>query len=214
MTTHKSVLSALEILDAHFLAFSSISKFAKDTGHPVPCDTRAWSQILVSVLTGLRGLQRKKGADLVDGSDVKGANCWEAINTPRFNGVVPAGRISRTSQKQLSVKALNNTPYIFFVLWDDTPGGVKRCRVWCVRAAKDVVFRHVCGEWYRRRRLGEMSNNFQLHPPRNLDSNEIRNSCGNLIVPLLFCAEQKNDSFKSVHYEPQVLKRGVCKSVD
>ena len=57
----------------------------------MPVDLRGWSQIIVSVLTGIKGIARKKGADLEDGSDVKAANTWEAIDTPRFNGVIKAG---------------------------------------------------------------------------------------------------------------------------
>ncbi|HXY37367.1 MAG TPA: MamI family restriction endonuclease, partial [Planctomycetaceae bacterium] len=86
--------------------------FADKTFHPVPCDTRSWSQILVSILTGINGREREKGSDLVDGSDVKAANCWSAIDTPRFNGAIPAGRLSKTSRKAEDVTALDDTPFI------------------------------------------------------------------------------------------------------
>ena len=71
----------LGLLDHHYHSFYSVVEVARRTGHPVPMDTRGWSQILVSVLTGINGIERKKGADLEDGSDVKGANTWEAIDT-------------------------------------------------------------------------------------------------------------------------------------
>ena len=61
------------------------------------------------------GLPGKKGADLVDGSDVKAVNTWEAIDTPRFNGVLKAGTKSASAGKLLS---LDVVPYLFFVLWD------------------------------------------------------------------------------------------------
>lgn len=73
-------------------------------------DTRGWSQIVVSVLTGINGIERKKGADLEDGSDVKGANTWEAIDTPRFNGVIKSGTHANYSD---SMAYLDNTPFLF-----------------------------------------------------------------------------------------------------
>lgn len=33
-------------------------------------------QILVSLITGINGLGRRKGSDLSDGSDVKSVNVW------------------------------------------------------------------------------------------------------------------------------------------
>ena len=120
----------VELLDKHYDAFFSIAEIARKTGHPVPTDTRGWSQILVSTLTGIRGIQRKKGADLADGSDVKGANTWEAIDTPRFNGVIKAGTLAGHSD---SMAFLDATPNLFFVLWDVTSSGKHRCRIWVVR---------------------------------------------------------------------------------
>ena len=155
----------LSLLDAHHEAFFAAKSFADKTFHPVPCDTRAWSQILVSLLTGINGRERKKGTDLIDGSDVKAANCWSAIDTP----------------------------YIFFVLWDDDTEGHPRCRIWCVRPGRDKVFRAMCKKWYDGKVAGTIkSDNFQLHPPRYRDENVFRNECGNLSYPLLFCAIRKD----------------------
>ncbi|MYI47928.1 MAG: MamI family restriction endonuclease [Rhodospirillaceae bacterium] len=106
---------------------------ARKTGHPVPTDTRGWSQIIVSVLTGIKGIDRKKGADLEDGSDVKGANTWEAIDTPRFNGVIKAGTKASYSD---NVAYLDTTPFLFFLLWDISRRGSHRCRIWVVRPKK------------------------------------------------------------------------------
>jgi hypothetical protein len=105
----------LQLLDVHYGSFYGIAEIAKQTGHPVPMDTRAWSQILVSVLTGIKGLSRKKGTDLSDGSDVKGANTWEAIDTPRFNNVIKAGTKAETAGK---MESLDTLPHLFLVLWD------------------------------------------------------------------------------------------------
>jgi hypothetical protein len=82
----------IELLNTHHDSFWAAAEFATETDHPVPSDTRAWSQILVSLLTKTKGIARKKGADLVDGSDVKAANVWLAIDTPRFNGCLKSGR--------------------------------------------------------------------------------------------------------------------------
>lgn len=201
--------NALDLLNLHHQSFDSAVAFARDTGHPVPCDTRGWSQILVSLLTGLKGLGRKKGPDLNDGSDVKAANTWEAIDTPRFNGVIKAGTKAATAGK---LGSLAKMPHLFLVLWDHAPSSERpRCRIWCVRPQHDKVFRGMCQKWYKRARAGTIiSKNFQLHPPRGKNSNEIRNECGNLLYPLLLCAEYVKDSFVSVEYNPEVMKSGKC----
>lgn len=149
---------------------------------------------------------------MVDGSDVKAANCWSAIDTPRFNGAIPAGRLSETSRKVEDVSALDDTPFIFFVLWDDDTEGRPRCRIWCVRPNRDKAFRQVCRKWYSQRRTGEIkSTNFQLHPPRFRDENVIRNTCGNLSYPLLFHAIRTEKGFECLHYDADVLTKGECK---
>jgi len=205
---------ALKILDEHYRAYVTSKPLADRTGHPVPSDTRAWSQILVSTLTGIPGVQRKKGPDLSDGSDVKAANVWSAIDTPRFNNRIPAGRISETSREPANVSALDDNPYLFFVLWDETDDQqVPRCRIWCVRTPEGEVFRAVCSKWYNQFAAGEVSNNFQLQPPRNQDHNILRNTCGNMRFPLLFCAVRKADRFELAHFDPDVLTSGQCQLV-
>jgi|ERR1035438_8808463 hypothetical protein len=207
--TNDKLQRALQFLDLHHDSFYRAKPFARDTDHPVPCDTRAWSQILVSILTGIRGRKREKGSDLIDGSDVKAAITWEAIDTPRFNGVLKAGTKAEQSGK---LESLDKMPYLFFVLWDGSPStGRKRCRVWCVHPHKDRAFRRMCKSWYDKHGAGEIiSTNFQLHPPREKDSNEFRNTCGNLLYPLLLCAEHDKDGFVVVGYRPEVLKSGEC----
>lgn len=209
MTRLLQVDQALRLLEVHFEAFHGAVGFARATGHPVPLDTRAWSQILVSVLCDIRGLERKKGSDLVDGSDVKGASTWEAIDTPRFNGVIKAGTKAEASGR---IESLDVMPYLFLVLWDHTPTTkAHRCRIWCVRPQYDVAFRKMCSSWYRQRERGEItSDNFQLHPPRNTDSNVIRNTCGNLEYPLLFWAERASGRYEVVTCNPSILENGLC----
>lgn len=213
-TNKERINKTLELLDIHHKAFFGVVDIAKETGHPVPVDTRAWSQILVSVLCGIKGLERKKGSDLDDGSDVKGAITWEAIDTPRFNGVIKAGTKADTSGK---IESLDSMPYLFLVLWDYAPETKNpRCRIWCIRTQYDILFRAICQKWYAKQISGEIkSNNFQLHPPRGKNSNVIRNSCGNLIYPLLFCAKRgEKGGFQLVEYHPEVMENGSCQIDD
>jgi hypothetical protein len=201
---------AQRLLKAHHDSFYEAAEFATETKHPVPSDTRAWSQILVSVLTGIPGIERKKGPDLSDGSDVKAANVWLAIDTPRFNGVIKSGRVG----EQGSLSTLDGMPYLFFVMWDTTPAtSADRCRVWVVRPAEDRAFRDMCAVWYHQRDAGVIrSDNFQLHPPRNLDTNAFRNTCGNLQYPLLFSAVWNGHAYEIETYELSVLETGKCQS--
>ena len=202
----------LELLKRHRQSFQVATPFAGKTGHPVPSDTRAWSQILVSLLTGIMGISRKKGADLEDGSDVKAANVWSAIDTPRFNNCVKSGRKGEKG----SIACLDDMPFLFFVLWDQEPDHKRdRCRVWVVRPAQDKVFRAVCAKWYEQRDKGIIqSDNFQLHPPRNINSDVFTNTCGNLRYPLLFRADWVGEEYKVIAYDPEVLTTGTCKPAD
>lgn len=210
MTKYPEIRHSLQLLDIHYETFEKAKPLALQTDHPVPVDTRAWSQILVSLLCGVKGLKREKGTDLTDGSDIKGAITWEAIDTPRFNGVIKAGTHAATAGR---IESLNQTPHIFLVLWDNAPTTKNpRCRVWCVRPRSDKRFRRMCAKWYKQRRSGVIeSNNFQLHPPRNKNSNIIRNTCGVFEYPLLFHAERIGGRFRLVTYDPDVLKSGLCR---
>lgn len=198
------ITAALQLLDIHYDAFVKARHLAEQTAHPIPCDTRAWSQVLVSLLTGIPGLARKKGADLSDGSDVKAANSWLAIDFPRFNGVLKAGRVGA---KDESIGALDSVPYLFFVLWDRFERE-ERCRVWCVRTQVDETFRAVGERWYS---TPVRSANFQLHPPIDKDDNIVTNKCGNLDLPLLFCAERRTTGFTCAEFSPEVLQHGRCR---
>ncbi len=209
-STTSTTEQALELLDLHFESFYAAEPFASRTGHPVPMDTRGWSQIVVSVLCGIKGLERQKGADLDDGSDVKGANTWKAIDTPRFNGVIKAGTKANTSDK---IESLDGMPHLYLVLWDETVRRTARCRIWVVQPQLDAVFRHMCATWYEKRTSGEIaSTNFQLHPPRGKDVDIIRNTCGNLKYPLYFCAERAlNEKYKLVSFDAAARTSGLCR---
>ena len=199
----------LQFLKLHHEAFFDAKPYADETGHTTPSDTKSWSQILASLLSGVTGLERKKGADLADGSDVKGANTWDAIDTPRFNGVIKAGT---KSDKAGKLEYLDDLPYLYFVLWDNEPENKKeRCRVWVVRTKEDSVFRAMCSKWYDQRDSGIIkSDNFQLHPPRGKNSDVFTNTCGNLSYPLLFMAVWNEEEYELKAFNPDVLKNGVC----
>jgi hypothetical protein len=208
--TGQAVHDALELLDLHYATFKGILPYAEKYGHPHPTDTRGWSQIIVSALTGIFGLKRKKGSDLEDGSDVKAANVWGAIDTPRFNGVIKSGTKGTTAGTMAS---LDQMPHLFFVLWDHEPETKEeRCRVWVVQTQSDPIFRKMANIWYNKKRSGEIvSDNFQLHPPRNKNSNVFRNTCGNLEYPLLFEARRHAAGFECTFYRAKVLLSGMCK---
>lgn len=212
MTNQPDLAAAIRQLDSHFQAFQTAAGFARSTLHPVPVDTRGWSQILVSTLTGIPGKARQKGPDLADGSDVKGALTWEAIDTPRFNGVIKAGTNAEYSDR---IESLDGMPNLYFVLWDQTIRDTYRCRVWVVRASEDAHFRAMCGAWYDKRSAGAIkSTNFQLHPPRGLDTNVFRNTCGNLCYPLFFSAERPEKGTynnQAVYFDSTAPSVGICR---
>lgn len=199
----------LKFLHLHHESFFMAKTYADLTGQPTPEDSRAWSQILVSLLTGIPGLYRSKGPDLNDGSDVKAANTWGAIDTPRFNGVIKAGTKSSVSD---SMESLDKMPYLFFVLWDNEPlSNRERTRVWAVRTQYDIEFRNICNHWYFMKSQNQIiSNNFQLHPPRNKNTNIFTNNCGNLNYPLLLNAQWNGTTYEVIHYDPSVLESGQC----
>lgn len=205
--------NALEVLNTHHMHFFEGLEYALETDQPTPEDSRAWSQILISVLTGIKGLARQKGQDLADGSDVKSANAWYSIDTVRFNGVIKAGTRSALSG---NMAYLDQMPYLFFVLWDKNPiNDMERTRVWAIRPQYDELFREVAENWYRQNANGIIkSNNFQLHPPVNRNDDIFTNRCGDLSYPLLFMAEWNGTEYQVIHFSPDVLSAGECQVPD
>lgn len=203
---------ALDVLNTHHIHFFAGQRYASITAQPDPEDSRAWSQILISTLTGIRGMARHKGQDLADGSDVKSANAWYSIDKVRFNGVIKAGTQSHLAG---SMDYLDQMPFLFFVMWDYNPRNDReRARVWVVRPQHDALFRAMARNWYNQLATGTIrSNNFQLHPPVNENSDVFTNRCGNLEYPLLLAAEWNGQEYVSVYYEPDVLNSGRCNRV-
>ena len=210
MISEKVIQEVLELLDIHHGAFWRAAPIAAKTGHPVPSDSRGWSQIIVSALTGISGLKRQKGQDLADGSDVKAANTWEAIDTPRFNGVIKAGTKSIHSGK---LTFLDSVPYIFFALWDYNSSNACRFRIWLVRPQVDPLFRAMSKSWYNAVLSGNIiSTNFQLHPPRNRDHNVIRNSFGSFTYPLFFLSIMEEGHYRPIFINEAALTLGFCET--
>ena len=59
------------------------------------------------------------------------------------------------------------------------------------------------------------STNFQLHPPRGKDTDLIRNTCGNLLYPLYFCAERASGGkYQVLRFAPEERKSGKCVKSD
>lgn len=199
----------LDLLNAHHRSFFLAKAYADQTYQPTPVDSRAWSQILISLLVGINGRARQKGSDLIDGSDVKSANTWGAIDKPRFNGVIKSGTKSNESG---NMSSLDSMPYLFFVLWDNEPTTTReRVRVWVVRTQQDIEFRGICETWYRLRYEGIIkSDNFQLHPPINKNTDVFTSNCGTLNYPLLLKALWNGASYDILGYDPYVLTNGQC----
>jgi hypothetical protein len=199
----------LKVLNSHHEHFFDADIFANITSQPTPEDSRAWSQILISVLTSIPGRDRQKGSDLADGSDVKSANAWNAIDVPRFNGVIKAGTKSAASG---NMQSLDDMPYLFFVLWDYIPNTkIERARIWAVRTQYDSQFRKIANDWYQQRAKGIIaSDNFQLHPPINKNSNIFTNRCGNLNYPLILAAHWEQTTYQIDEYYPDTLDVGQC----
>ncbi|WP_257264544.1 MamI family restriction endonuclease [Endozoicomonas sp. ONNA2] len=202
----------LTLLNMHYNAYCKVRKYADKYKHPHPTDTRGWSQIIVSALTGILGYERRKGPDLEDGSDVKAANCWDAIDTPRFNGCIKAGTHASTANSMLS---LDEMPNLFFVMWDQSEATRQyRCRVWVVNTQTDPEFRKMAKRWYDQRASGVItSDNFQLQPPRNKDNNIFNNKCGCLEYPLMLEARVSNDKYVLIKYEPDAQIKGLCRTI-
>ena len=202
----------INLLNMHHHFFFCAKKYADLTKQPTPEDSRAWSQILVSLITGINGLGRRKGSDLSDGSDVKSANVWGAIDFPRFNGCIKSGTKSINSN---SINFLNSTPNLYFVLWDYEPiSQHERTRIWVVQPQYDRLFREISLEWYSKKESRLIrSANFQLHAPINKNSDVFTNQCGSLQYPLLFNAVWTGETYKIAYYNPDAITNGYCKNI-
>ena len=79
----------------------------------------------------------------------------------------------------------------------------------------DPLFREMCELWYQKRQNGEIkSTNFQLHPPRNKNSNVFTNTCGNLNYPLVLDARWNGETYKIIHFDEKAIENGFCTCVE
>lgn len=70
------------------------------------------------------------------------------------------------------------------------------------------------GSGMRHEKNGSISStNFQLHPPRGKNTNNIRNTFGNLSYPLLFSSVRKKLDFELETYNKDVMTNGFCKRI-
>ena len=110
------------------------------------------------------------------------------------------------------MSSLDSQPFLFFVMWDTKQNTQqKRCRIWVVRTPHDTEFRAIAQRWYDQKAQGIIgSDNFQLHPPRNLDHNIFKSTCGNLQYPLLFEAHVVCGRYTVQFFEENILINGLC----
>lgn len=168
-----------------FAQYRQLTGWQQVTHQSAQLDSGYLAQHLVSLISGIPGRgpgSRGKGDDLVDGSEIKAASTIGAIDKPRWN--------HGSFGTRKNVDAYLKNPFIFFALFDTEDRNDEfplRIRVWRVRPAKDAAFRKVVRTWART----SSSGNFQLHPPCWDDGSIATNESGNLKLPLIFEALQR-----------------------
>jgi len=170
-------------------------------------DSGYLGQHLVSLISGTPGRgagSRGKGHDLVDESEIKTASALGGIDAPRWN------HASFGSPSNVG-KYLQST-YVYFVLFDTATRYEEfplRLRVWRVVPRTDTVFASVVKTWAKRKSSG----NFQLHPPCWQEGSRVTNECGNLELPMIFEAVQREiegvDFMDIVTWNPNTKKKSI-----
>lgn len=184
-TETRKALTKSFIENVVFAQYRQLTGWQKVTGQSAQLDSGYLAQHLVSLISGVPGRgpgSRGKGDDLVDGSEIKAASTIGAVDTPRWNH-------SSLGTGDNVAKYLKH-PYIYFALFDTAERGKEaplRIRVWRVAPARDEPFRNVVRRWKRGRTKG----NFQLQPPRWQEGSLVTNEGGNLILPIVFQAVQR-----------------------
>lgn len=165
--------------------YHQLTGWQKVTHQTAQLDSGYLGQHLVSLISGTPGRgagSRGKGHDLVDGSEIKAASALGGIDTPRWN------HSSFGTRK--NIDAYFNSTFIYFVLFDTTKRYQEfplRLRVWRVAPRTDRAFVKVVREWAKHTTSGD----FQLQPPRWEEGSRITNLGGNLELPLIFQAVQR-----------------------
>jgi hypothetical protein len=165
--------------------YHQLTGWQKVTRQTAQLDSGYLGQHLVSLVSGTPGRgagSRGKGHDLVDGSEIKAASALGGIDAPRWNHASfgNSAHIARYLQSR----------FIYFVLFDTATRYEEfplRLRVWRVAPDRDSAFRKVVETWSSRRSSG----NFQLHPPCWQTGSRVTNESGNVLLPLVFEAVQR-----------------------
>lgn len=181
----RSALAKSFIENVVLAQYHQLTDWQKVTHQSAQLDSGYLGQHLVSIIAGIPGRgagSRGKGHDLVDGSEIKTASALGGIDTPRWNH-------SRFGAKA-NVDAYLNSKYIYFVLFDTVDRHREiplRLRVWRVEPQLDRAFQQVVLNWAAQKTSG----NFQLQPPRWQSGSRVTNLGGNLELPMIFEAVQR-----------------------
>lgn len=165
--------------------YHQLTGWQKVTQQTAQLDSGYLGQHLVSLISGTPGRgagSRGKGHDLVDGSEIKTASALGGIDQPRWN--------HSSFGKERNVDAYLKSSFIYFVLFDTAKRYEEfplRLRVWRVAPQADSAFVRVVRNWAKETTSG----NFQLQPPRWQKGSRVTNLGGNLELPLIFEAVQK-----------------------
>lgn len=165
--------------------YHQLTGWQKVTQQTAQLDSGYLGQHLVSLISGTPGRgagSRGKGHDLVDGSEIKAASALGGIDAPRWN------HSSFGTPK--NVATYLRTKFVYFVLFDTAVRHEEfplRLRVWRVAPHTDSAFSNVVTTWS----AGRTSGNFQLHPPCWREGSRVTNESGNLKLPLIFEAIQR-----------------------
>jgi hypothetical protein len=193
----------IEELIADFFvdARAALVKWSKVTGQSAQIDTGYIAQHLASLVLQTPGQGFKgKGLDLIGGSEVKSASIVAGSDRTRWNhelGTAVKDRKSRDAKKKTKSDIyLDETPFIFYVLFDRVYDGVGaptstlRIRGWCVNAHADEGWRSLIGKFLQAREEEHLNppegkrvkkrHNLQLHPPIGWDNSTVVNKLGNL----------------------------------
>ena len=165
--------------------YHQLTGWQKVTQQTAQLDSGYLGQHLVSLVSGTPGRGaggRGKGDDLVDGSEIKAASALGGIDTPRWN--------HSSFGTAANVTAYLESRFIYFVLFDTLERYEEfplRLRVWRVAPSADPAFSAVVENWAKEKTSG----NFQLQPPRWREGSRVTNLGGNLELPLIFEAVQR-----------------------
>lgn len=166
--------------------YHQLTEWQKVTRQTAQLDSGYLGQHLVSLISGTPGRgagSRGRGDDLIDTSEIKSASALGGIDQPRWNH-------SNFKSKD-KIDDYLSSKFVYFVLFDTAKRYEEfplRLRVWRVKPKSDPAFVRVVRSWAR---APTRSSNFQLQPPRWQEGSRVTNLGGNLKLPLIFEAVQR-----------------------